>query len=70
MDSPSQNRKQKLQGLGDCFSLSDPNEKDNPIVYCSDGFVKLTGYTYDVVINQNCRFLQKKEFNDLNSIER
>ncbi|KAJ4389525.1 hypothetical protein N0V93_006995 [Gnomoniopsis smithogilvyi] len=48
----------KYQGLGDCFTLTDPNIADNPILYASDGFVKVTGYTRTEIIPRNCRFLQ------------
>lgn len=48
----------KYQGLGDCFTLTDPNIADNPILFASDGFVKVTGYTRTEIIPRNCRFLQ------------
>ena len=43
-----------------CFPVvvSDPRQKDNPIVYVSNDFLCLTGYSSDEVIGQNCRFLQ------------
>jgi phototropin len=31
---------------------------DNPIVYASDGFVSVTGYSRSDIIPRNCRFLQ------------
>ena len=31
---------------------------DNPIVYASDGFVNVTGYSRTDVVPRNCRFLQ------------
>ena len=40
------------------FVLSDPSLPDNPIVYCSEGFCKLTGYKRQFVLGRNCRFLQ------------
>jgi PAS domain S-box-containing protein len=40
------------------FVLSDPTLADNPIVYCSDGFCKLSGYKRSEIIGRNCRFLQ------------
>ncbi|KAL8705303.1 MAG: hypothetical protein Q9201_001590 [Fulgogasparrea decipioides] len=48
----------KYQGLGDCFCLTDPAKADNPIVYASDGFVAVTGYSRTEVVPRNCRFLQ------------
>ena len=50
--------RQNYQGLGDCFCLTDPARADNPIVYASDGFVGVTGYTRPEVMPRNCRFLQ------------
>ena len=40
------------------FVISDPSLQDNPIVYASDDFLKLTGYDRDQVLGRNCRFLQ------------
>jgi PAS domain S-box-containing protein len=40
------------------FTISDPSLPDNPIVYASEGFLKLTGYTSGEVLGRNCRFLQ------------
>lgn len=40
------------------FVLSDPKLPDNPIVFASPGFYKLTGYTSEEVLGRNCRFLQ------------
>ena len=40
------------------FCISDPNLVDNPIVFASDGFLQLTGYTLNQVIGRNCRMLQ------------
>lgn len=44
-----------------CFVISDPSLQDNPIVYASDDFLALTGYTRDQVLGRNCRFLQGPE---------
>jgi PAS domain S-box-containing protein len=57
------------QGRGDPFAaavratrmpmvITDPNQNDNPIVYCNAAFQKLTGYERDEIIGRNCRFLQ------------
>lgn len=41
-----------------CFVLSDPKLPDNPIIFASEGFYNLTGYSRDEVLGRNCRFLQ------------
>ena len=45
------------------FVISDPSLQDNPIVYASDDFLKLTGYDRDQVLGRNCRFLQGTDTN-------
>ncbi|KEF52827.1 uncharacterized protein A1O9_11244 [Exophiala aquamarina CBS 119918] len=45
-------------GLSEVFCLTDPNQYDNPIIYASEEFYRLTGYGRDDVIGRNCRFLQ------------
>nr|AML79502.1 putative LOV domain-containing protein [Woodsia ilvensis] len=40
------------------FVLTDPRIQDNPIVYASDGFLQMTGYSAEEVLGRNCRFLQ------------
>ena len=39
--------------------ITDPKKPDNPIIFVSKGFTKITGYTYDEVLGKNCRFLQE-----------
>ena len=41
--------------------LTDPNQKDDPIVFCNEAFQQLTGYRADEIIGRNCRFLQGPE---------
>nr|AML78265.1 putative LOV domain-containing protein [Glaucocystis sp. BC-2016] len=38
--------------------VTDPRRPDNPIVYASEGFQNLTGYSKHEIIGRNCRFLQ------------
>lgn len=38
--------------------VTNPNIRDNPIVYVNDAFMRLTGYDRGAVIGRNCRFLQ------------
>uniref|UniRef100_A0A7R9Y9V7 LOV domain-containing protein n=1 Tax=Pinguiococcus pyrenoidosus TaxID=172671 RepID=A0A7R9Y9V7_9STRA len=40
------------------FVVTDPQLPDNPIVYASEGFMTLTGYSQAQVLGRNCRFLQ------------
>lgn len=37
--------------------ISDPREKDNPIICCNEAFVTLTGYAEAEIVGRNCRFL-------------
>ncbi|KAG6601409.1 Protein TWIN LOV 1, partial [Cucurbita argyrosperma subsp. sororia] len=46
-----------LNRIKQSFVLTDPNLPDMPIVYASDEFLKLTGYTRREVLGRNCRFL-------------
>ena len=47
-----------IGGLSEVFTISDPKLPDNPLVYASDEFYRLTGYGRDSVLGHNCRFLQ------------
>jgi chemotaxis family two-component system sensor kinase Cph1 len=38
--------------------ITDYRMPDNPIVYCNQAFVDLSGYSMDEIIGRNCRFLQ------------
>ena len=40
------------------FTVCDATRPDCPIVYASDGFMRLTQYEAEEVIGYNCRFLQ------------
>ena len=59
-------------GLGDPFTaafrttrmpmlITDPRQRDNPIIFVNDAFVRLTGYAREEVLGRNCRFLQGPE---------
>jgi len=47
------------------FCVSDPALPDCPVVFCSDGFLALTGYERDEVLGRNCRFLQGERTSQL-----
>jgi PAS domain S-box-containing protein len=40
------------------FVITDPTLPDNPIIYATQGFLSLTGYTLDQIRGHNCSFLQ------------
>ncbi|KAJ5210314.1 PAS fold-3 [Penicillium cf. griseofulvum] len=44
--------------LSCAFVMCDILIEDHPIVYVSEGFERLTGYTKDEIVGRNCRFLQ------------
>ncbi|WP_235532875.1 PAS domain-containing protein, partial [Sphingomonas sp. Leaf412] len=41
--------------------VTDPNQPDNPIVFCNDAFTFMTGYSEAELLGTNCRFLQGPE---------
>ncbi|CAO3618995.1 unnamed protein product [Mucor fragilis] len=43
------------------FVVSDANQYDCPVVYCSPAFERLTGYTNSEIVGKNCRFLQSPD---------
>jgi PAS domain-containing protein len=47
--------------LSCAFVVCDAEMDDNPIVYCSDNFERLTGYTKHMILGRNCRFLQSPD---------
>jgi len=50
-------RDRAIQAVSQGILITDPNLPDNPIVYASPGFQRLTGYSASEVVNRNCRFL-------------
>jgi PAS domain-containing protein len=44
--------------LSCAFVVCDAELDDIPIVYCSENFERLTGYTRHMILGRNCRFLQ------------
>ncbi|KAL4973226.1 PAS domain-containing protein [Aspergillus desertorum] len=47
--------------LSCAFVLCDLTMEDNPIVYVSNAFERLTGYTEKEIVGRNCRFLQSPD---------
>tara|TARA_Y100000034_G_C6730871_1_gene323760 strand:- start:256 stop:690 length:435 start_codon:yes stop_codon:yes gene_type:complete len=52
---------QVLDSLNMSLLITDPSQKDNPIVYANKRFYEMTGYKEEEVIGKNCRFLQGPE---------
>lgn len=48
----------RLKKSQHAFIITDPSLPDNPIVFASGDFLKLTGYDRSHVLGRNCRFLQ------------
>ena len=40
------------------FTITDPSQPDNPLVWVNPAFIETTGYTSEDVLGHNCRFLQ------------
>lgn len=51
---------QILDGSVNGITLSDPDQDDNPIVYCNKAFEKITGYSKEETVGRNCRFLHEQ----------
>lgn len=47
-----------IERIGCGIVITDPRQYDNPIVYCNDAFLSITGYERAEVLGRNCRFLQ------------
>jgi diguanylate cyclase (GGDEF)-like protein/PAS domain S-box-containing protein len=44
--------------------ITDPSQRDNPIIFVNPAFTQMTGYTEEEVIGKNCRFLQGPNTDD------
>lgn len=47
--------------LSCAFVVCDATSHDAPIIYCSESFERLTGYSKYEILGQNCRFLQSPD---------
>ncbi len=54
-------RDRALQAVSEGILITDPRQIDNPIIFASPGFERLSGYTVGEAIGHNCRFLQGKD---------
>ncbi|CAI5514070.1 unnamed protein product [Closterium sp. Naga37s-1] len=53
--------KDALTAFQQTFVMCDATKPDNPIMFASEGFYQMTGYTTQETIGKNCRFLQGAE---------
>eukprot|EP00897_Mesotaenium_endlicherianum_P003441 jgi/Mesen1/3124/ME000184S02190 len=67
--SVSHDLKDVLTAFQQTFVLSDAAKPDSPIMFASEGFYNMTGYTPKEVIGYNCRFLQGPD-TDRNEVAR
>ena len=60
-----------LEKIDRSIVISDPSQKDCPMVYISNEFSKQTGYSIKESLGKNCRFLQGPETdkNDIKQIK-
>lgn len=49
-----------VEAANSCIVIADLQQTDQPLVYCNEGFRKLTGYEDDDIVGENCRFLQRR----------
>ena len=54
-------RDRAIQAVNLGVVITDPSLPDNPIIYASPGFERLTGYASSEILGRNCRFLQGRE---------
>jgi len=57
-DQQDFNLVRSIQQSQHSFVITDPSLHDNPIVFASDDFLSLIGYSREEVLGRNCRFLQ------------
>lgn len=50
-----------LEAIPVSVVITDPNQDDNPIVFCNSAFEEVTGYKREEVLGKNCRFLQGED---------
>ncbi|MFP5218171.1 MAG: SpoIIE family protein phosphatase [Actinomycetes bacterium] len=51
-------RDRAVVAAGLSFTITDPHQDDNPLVFVNPAFERTTGYSYDEAVGRNCRFLQ------------
>jgi PAS domain S-box-containing protein len=51
-------RDRAVVAAGLSFTITDPNQDDDPLVFVNPAFERTTGYSYEEAVGRNCRFLQ------------
>jgi len=54
-------RDRAIQAVSQGILITDASQPDNPIIYASAGFERMTGYRAEETIGRNCRFLQGRD---------
>ncbi|MDG3005472.1 PAS domain S-box protein [Paludisphaera mucosa] len=54
-------RDRAIRAVGQGIVIADADRPDDPIIYVSPGFERLTGYDSEEVLGRNCRFLQGED---------
>lgn len=62
-------RNRALSATTNGVIITDHQEPDDPIVYVNNAFTAITGYPFDDVIGRNCRFLNRNEDNDKDTMD-
>jgi PAS domain S-box-containing protein len=68
LDEPvaDSDRESQLQALREravvatdiAFTITDPRQEDDPLVWVNPSFTRISGYSYEESVGRNCRFLQ------------
>ena len=57
-DDLSRVRDRAVLAAGLAFTITDPRQPDDPLVFVNPAFERTTGYTREEALGRNCRFLQ------------
>ncbi len=50
-----------VHAVNEGILITDARQADNPIIFANPAFERITGYTMNEIIGQNCRFLQASD---------
>ncbi len=51
-------RDRAIAAASNGIAITDPNQPDNPVIYCNPALERITGYTQAEILGRNLRFLQ------------